>query len=169
VKDVLIAVPFTVAVRVFGNVPFDCIAPPATFTAHVVAACPVAPVAGDGDPTEPPDVVKFTVMFGTGLLYWSRTTTVGSVATGLPVIAVWLLPAEIAMLVGAPAVALAVKVRGLPVMAPPPAVALSVLLLVPAAVPSVQDVTVAVPFASVVIAVVGATAPPPPVTANVTE
>jgi len=57
-----------------------------------------------------------------------------------------------------------VNVTGEPVR--PVAVAVSVLL--PAVVPSVHEVTAAIPLAFVVTAVVGTTTPPPEATANVT-
>ena len=72
----------------------------------------------------------------------------------------------IASRAGAPAVPVAVKLRGLPVIPLPLAVAVS--RFVPAVVPSVQDVTAAIPSAPVVTGVVGLTLPPPAATANVT-
>src|SRR5574341_1387885 len=86
----------------------------------------------------------------------------GSVA---PTVSVWALPPFRAMVVAAPAVAVAVKVTGLP--ASPLDVAVRVFA--PATVPSVQLVTWATPPAFVVIGVVGSTAPPPEATANVTD
>ena len=53
-------------------------------------------------------------------------------------------------------------------MVSPADVALSVLLLVPATVPRVHEVTCAMPLPFVAIAVGGLTEPPPPVTAKVT-
>ena len=79
--------------------------------------------------------------------------------------ALWLSPALTAICVAAPAVALAVNVTGLPVS--PEEVAASVLLFVPAVVPSVHEVTVAMPLAFVV-ALPPVTPPPPEPTANVT-
>src|SRR5690348_4610347 len=46
--------------------------------------------------------------------------------------------------------------------------AVAVMVFAPAAVPSVHDVTAAIPFAPVVTGVVGATVPPPEATAKVT-
>ena len=66
----------------------------------------------------------------------------------------------------APGVALAVKVRGLPVR--PALVAVRVLLLVPAVVPSFQEPTVAMPEALVVWEP-PVTEPPPVAAAKVTE
>src|SRR5574341_1268423 len=86
----------------------------------------------------------------------------GSVAL---TVSVWALPPLRAMVVAAPAVAVAVKVTGLP--ASPLDVAVRVFA--PAAVPSVQLATWATPPAFVVIGVVGSTAPPPEPTANVTD
>src|SRR6185503_15000567 len=111
---------------------------------------------------------QLTLAPGITLLNASRTVTV---------ITDWLAP-ELAVIGleaatddwladGAPTVADAVKVTGLPIR--PVDVAVSVLLLVPAAVPSVQLVACAIPNASVATGVTGLTLPPPPVTANVTD
>jgi hypothetical protein len=86
-------------------------------------------------------------------------------ASVLFTVAVWLLPAFNAIWLAAAGVALAMNVTGLPVK--PAEVACNVLLFVPAVVPSVQLVTVAMPLESVV-AFPPATEPPPAVTANVT-
>jgi hypothetical protein len=64
----------------------------------------------------------------------------------------------------APVVPVAVKVTGLPVSP----LDVAVRVFVPAIVPSVQDVTAAIPLALVVTGVVGLTVPPPDATANVT-
>src|SRR5688572_26659702 len=69
------------------------------------------------------------------------------------------------MVLADPVVPVAVNVAGLP--ARPLDVAVRVL--VPALGPSVHDVTAAIPFASVVTAVVGSTVPPPEATSNMTE
>jgi len=81
----------------------------------------------------------------------------------------WTVPdgcVAIASRAAAPAVPVAVKLRGLPVMPLPLAVAVS--RFAPAAVPSVQDVTATIPSAPVVTGVVGFTLPPPAATTNVT-
>src|SRR5207244_1880917 len=67
---------------------------------------------------------------------------------------------------GAPAVPVAVKVTGLPLIPEPAAVAVTVLG--PALGPSVHDVAAAMPSTPVVKGVVGLTVPSPEVTANVT-
>src|SRR5207249_10024460 len=65
-----------------------------------------------------------------------------------------------------PAVPVAVKVTGLPLIPDPAAAAVSVLA--PAADPSVHDVAAATPFAPVTTGAVGFTDPPPEATAKVT-
>jgi hypothetical protein len=123
----------------------------------------VTAVAGD---TVPPPLAtaKVTLAPLTTLPYWSFTNTLGAVATAVPTVADWPLPALIAIVFGAPAVAVAVKVSGEPVR--PVLVAVNVLL--PDTVPSVQLVAVAIPLLFVVSAVVGDTVPPPLATAKVT-
>src|SRR5439155_17726403 len=69
-----------------------------------------------------------------------------------------------AICVAAPAVPVAVNVTGLPVSVPEVAVS----VFGPAVVPSVHEVTAAIPFAPVVTGVVGVTVPPPDATAKVT-
>src|SRR5437773_10115114 len=81
-------------------------------------------------------------------------------ATAVPTVAACVSPAWIVSCVAAPAMAVAVNVTGVAV----PAVAVSVLA--PADVPSVQDVVVAIPFASVVAAVAGLTVRPTDATAK---
>src|SRR6266550_4704146 len=80
-------------------------------------------------------------------------------ATAVPTVAACVSPAWIVSCVAAPAMAVAVNVTGVAV----PAVAVSVLA--PADVPSVQDVIVAIPLASVMTAV-GLTVPLPDATAK---
>src|SRR5712692_4266935 len=70
----------------------------------------------------------------------------------------------IASFVAAPAVPVAVNVTGLPISAS----AVAVKVFGPAVVPSVQEVTAAMPLAFVSTAVVGLTVPPPVATAKVT-
>src|SRR5437773_1875572 len=81
-------------------------------------------------------------------------------ATAVPTVAACVSPAWIVSCVAAPAMAVAVNVTGVAV----PAVAVSVLA--PADVPSVQDVIVAIPLASVMTAVAGLTVPLPDATAK---
>src|SRR5256884_7534708 len=90
---------------------------------------------------------------GTGLANWSRTITEGGVATAVPTVAAWLLPAFKAIWVAAPAAPIAVNVTGLP--ARPPEVA--VREFGPAVGPSVQEVRAAPPLAFVRMGVVGLT------------
>ena len=79
-----------------------------------------------------------------------------------------MLPALTAIWVAAPVVAVAVKVSGLPVR--PPDVAVTVLLLVPAVVPSTHELSAATPELLVTtVAPLGELMDPPPeATANVT-
>src|SRR5205809_20342 len=85
--------------------------------------------------------------------------TVAGMLTAVPTVAACVSPAWIVSCVAAPAMAVAVNVTGVAV----PAVAVSVLA--PADVPSVQDVIVAIPLASVMTAV-GLTVPLPDATAK---
>src|SRR5262249_31315734 len=115
-------------------------------------ASPLASVAGVSVPvTEPlaapPTSANVTVTPLTGLLLASRTRTAGAVAPAPAVTPVWLVELVAMRFCALPALALAVNVTGLP---PRPAdVAVSVLLLVPAVVPSVQLLTDAIPDAFV--------------------
>src|SRR5881396_3032439 len=113
--------------------------------------------------TAPPPVVtaNVTATPATGLLNWSRMSTAGGVVTAVPTVAACVSPAWIVSCVATPAVPVAVNVTGLTV----PVEALSVLL--PAVVPRVQDVAVAIPLASVV-GFSPAMLPPPTPTVNVT-
>jgi hypothetical protein len=114
-----------------------------------------------------PVAAHVTLTLGIGLLNWSRTVTV---------IVDWLAPllAVIGLVAasddwladGAPGVAEAVNVTGLPDNVPE--VAVSVLLFEPATVPSVQPIC-AKPEMSVVTGLVPVSEPPPPVTAKVTD
>jgi hypothetical protein len=127
-------------------------------------------VAGEVGFVLPPPLVTVntTLTPFTGLPNWSRTITAGGVATAVPTVADWPLPAWTAIWVAGPAVAVAVNASGLPLS--DPLVTLSVLLFVPAAVPRVQLVNVAIPLAPVasVAGDTGLIDPPPPVTVNVT-
>src|SRR5213083_3754859 len=129
----------------------------------VIVAIPLASVmtAVAGLTVPPPDATaKRTGTPAVGLSNWSRTSTAGGVATAVPTVAACVAPAWIVSCVATSAVAVAVNVTGLPV----PAVAVSVLA--PADVPSVQDVIMAIPFASVLTAVAGLTVPLPDATAK---
>src|SRR5688572_1807257 len=72
------------------------------------SVCRVAGLAGRVMPP-PPVTVKMMLLSATGLLYASRTDTAGSMATALPTVAAWPLPALTLMLVAGPAVPVAVK------------------------------------------------------------
>src|SRR5216117_1220385 len=130
----------------------------------VIVAIPLASVltAVAGLTVPLPDATaKRTGTPAVGLSNWSRTSTAGGVAIAVPTVAACVSPAWIVTCVASPAVPVAVKVTGVPV---PAAVAVSVLL--PAVVPSVHDVIVAIPFASVLTAIAGLTVPPPDATAK---
>src|SRR5438105_1519122 len=101
---------------------------------------------------------------GTGLANWSRTIPDGGVATAVPTVATWSLPAFNAISLAAPAVPVAVKATGLPVR--PAEVA--VREFDRAVVLSVQEVSAATPLAFVRMGVVGLTLPLPAAGANVT-
>src|SRR5439155_914737 len=141
-----------VAVRVFG--------PAVGPRVHdVTAAIPFAFVGTGvvGLTVPPPEATaKVTLTPATGLPFASRTVTAGATSTAVPAVAVWPLPALIAIELAAPAVLVAVKVTGLPVS--PVEVAVSVFG--PAVGPRVHDVTAAIPLAPVVTGVVGLTVPP---------
>jgi hypothetical protein len=117
-------------------------------------------------PSEPPPLAtaKVTLTPETGFPCESVTRTLGGVATTLPTVALWLLPALIAMVFAAPAVPVAVKVRGEPVS---PAL-VAVKVFVPAVVPKVQAGDVAIPEALVVTVAGVPSEPPPLATAKVT-
>ena len=134
--------PFEVAVRVFMPVVVPRVH-------EVTVAMPLALVATAvvGTTAPPPETTaNVTETPATGLPNWSRTTTDGSVATAVPTVADWPLPALTAMLPASPAVPVAVNRTVLP--ARPLAVAVSVSSR--AAVASVQLPTVATPLALVV-------------------
>src|ERR1019366_3435698 len=113
----------------------------------------------------PPPVATANVTLTplTGLLFASLTSTLGGVATAVPLVAVWPLPALIAICVAAPAAPVAVKVRGDPVTP----IAVAVRVSAPATAPIVQLPTVAIPDA-LVVALSPVADPPPVATANVT-
>src|SRR5438034_1309659 len=132
----------------------------------VIVAIPLASVmtAVAGLTVPLPDATaKRTGTPAVGLSNWSRTSTAGGVATAVPTVPDCVSPAWIVSCVAAPAVPVAVNVTGLPV----PMEAVSGLL--PAVVPTGQDVTGAIPFESGGTAVGGATVPPPAVAAKATD
>jgi hypothetical protein len=154
---VTVTVPFTVAVIVFVSalveltVPVICplaLVGPAgcvtAFPAPLAASVTVAPFTGFPDPS-------FTV-----------TVIVDALAPLLTMIELGAAATSDWLALGT-AVPVAVKVTGLPVKAP----AVAVRVFGPA-VPSVQEVTAAMPFAFVKTGVVGVTVPPPEATAKVT-
>src|SRR5439155_778625 len=156
----VVAVAPIVAVAVVVCVPIN------TPSVRNVCACPftsVVKVVGSTDP--PPDAAAHvTVTPATGFPFASRTITDGAISTAVPAVAVWPLPALMAICVAAPAVPVAVKVTGLPVSP----VDVAVSEFGPAMGPKVHEVTSAIPLAFVVTGVVGVTEPPPDATANVT-
>ena len=123
--------------------------------ASAAPAGPLATVAVTTTPASP-----------TGLPPASCSWSTGCCASGAPLCAA--LEGWVVMLrrAAAPAVPVAVKVTGLPLIPDPAAAAVSVLA--PAADPSVHDVAAATPFAPVGTGDVGFTDPPPEATANVT-
>src|SRR5439155_72832 len=133
----------------------------------VTVAIPFAPVVTGvvGVTVPPPDATaNDTATPATGCRVAWCTITDGPTATALPAVADWLFPPLTAIVLAAPVVPVAVNVTGLPVSVPQVAVS----VFVPAVVPSVHEVTAAIPFAPVVTGVVGVTVPPPDATANVT-
>ena len=131
------------------------------------AAIPFAPVAtGVAGSTVPlsPLVANVTATPATGLANWSRTITEGGVATAVPTVAACPLPAFSAICVAGPAAPWAVNVTGLPARPLEDAVR----VFVPAVVPSVHDVSAAMPLAFVRTGVVGFTLPLPDPGVNVT-
>src|SRR5439155_6001226 len=140
--------PLDVAVSVFG--------PAVGPRVHeVMAAIPLAFVltGAVGLTVPPPEATaNVTRTPATEFPFASRTITDGSTATAVPAVAVWPLPALIAICVAAPAVAVAVKVTG----DPAPVVC---TVWVPAWAPSVQ-VVAAIPLA-LLVDVGGVTAPLP--------
>src|SRR6266540_3553061 len=143
----VVAPPLRVAVAVVvwipGRIP----------SVRTVVACPLAPVIEDGGVTEPPPlaVAHVTVTLPTGLPFASVTSTSCGVPNMLPTCPVRLSPENFTSAAAAPAVPVAVNVTGLPVN--PPDVAVSVFG--PAVVPSVHDVTAAIPLGFVVTGAVG--------------
>src|SRR5271157_2086469 len=120
--------PAAVAVRVFVPAAAPSVQLP-------MVAMPLEPVVCDVPVTLPPPVAtaKVTATPPTGFAYWSVTRTAGGTGTAVPVGALWLFPAATAICAAGPAVPVAVKVTGLPVMPEP--VAVAVRVFVPAVVP----------------------------------
>src|SRR5436190_5029959 len=159
--------PDTAAVTVFAPVVVPRVqdASVATPAASLVT---VPPEAGLVAP--PPDVtVNVTAMPLTGLLCASRTTTDGD-ATDAFTVPLCVVTLFATIFCAAPAVAEAVNDTVAPFSGPPLTVALSVLLLVPAVVPSVHELSAAMPEAPVTtVAPVGEEIEPAPaVTAKTT-
>src|SRR5439155_529610 len=122
-----------------------------------------------GTVVPPPAVtVKVTPTPDTGFPPASVTLTEGGAPTAVPAVALCEVAEVGAIAVAVAAAPEAVKVTGLPVR--PDAVAVTELLFVPAAGPSVQLPSVAMPEASVLTTagLAGTVAPPPPLTAEVT-
>src|SRR5207302_1321892 len=133
------------------------------FAAATPFALVVTAVAGSTVPLSPL-VANVTATPATGLANWSRTITEGGVATAVPTVAACPLPAFTAICVAGPAPAWAVNVTGLPER--PEEVAVRVFP--PAVVPSVHDVSAAMPLAFVRTGVGGFTLPLPDAVVNVT-
>src|SRR5256884_6310391 len=156
----VVSLPAIVAVAVVVCVPINIP------SVRNVCACPfasVVEVAGSTDP--PPDAAAHvTVTPATGLPFASLTSTMCGVCRRVATCPVRLSPELLAIVAAAPAVAVAVKITGLPVS--PLAVARAVS--VRAVVPRVQEVAVATPLPFVVTGVAGSTVPLAPVALNVT-
>ncbi len=161
-----------VAVKVTGEPERPLLVAVSVFVPAVVprvqlptVAMPEESVVAELPVIEPPPeaTAKVTTTPDTGLLFASVTSTLGLVATAVPTVADWLLPAFRVILVAGPAVPVAVKVTGEPER--PLLVALSVF--VPAVVPRVQLPTVAMPE-EFVVAEPPVIEPPPEATAKVT-
>ena len=135
--------------------PLKLAAPLPVVVAEALASVPPGPLATTA--------VTVTPLWLTGLPLASCSCTTGCWANGAPLCALLEGSVVIASFAAAPAVAVAVKVTGLPVSP----VALAVSVLVPGVVPSVHDVTAAMPL-PFVAPLVGLTVPPPDVTVNVT-
>src|SRR5207249_863033 len=153
--------PLAVAVSEFG--------PTVGPSVHdVTAAIPFPPVVTGvvGLTVPPPEATaNVTLTPATGFPFASRTITDGSTATAVPAVAVWLLPALIAIGRASRGVPVAVKVIGLPVSP----VEVAVSEFGPGVGPRDHEVMAAIPLAFVVTGAVGLTVPPPEATANVTR
>src|SRR5947208_2605497 len=149
-----------VTVRVFG----PAVGPNVQEVTAVIPFAPVATGVVGLTVPEPDATANVTLTPATGFPFASRTITDGAISTAVPAVAVWPLPALMAICVAAPAVPVAVKVTGLPVSP----VDVAVSEFGPAVGPKVHEVTSAIPLAFAVTGVVGVTQPPPDATANVT-
>src|SRR5439155_237713 len=131
----------------------------------VVTAVPVFVTGGAGS-TGPfaPVALNVTATPETGFPFASFTITDGGELTAAPAVPGWLVGLFAAIVAAVPAVAVAVKITGLPVS--PLAVARAVS--VRAVVPRVQEVAVATPLPFVVTGVGGSTVPLAPVGRAVT-
>ncbi len=131
-------------------------------------ARPLASVVCEAPVTRPPPAVtaKTTTAPTDGCWLASRTRTEGAAATACPTSAVWVVAVTASIEAGPGRVAVAVKVTGLPVI-PLPAME-AVTTLEPGVEPSVHEVALASPFASVVW-FAPARVPLPCVTAKVTS
>ena len=130
------------------------------------AARPSAPVTTDGALTVPPPfAAQSTVMPATGLPAASVTSTARESVSAEPAVPVWLLPPAMAIVAAPAGFAVAENAAERLAGAPAP-VTLASPACAPAVVPRVQRVP-ARP-SELVLAVVGATVPPPAVTLNVT-
>ncbi len=120
------------------------------------------------DPLGPEAIatVTETPTWLTGFPFASRSWMTGCCANDTPLCAVLEGSVLILSRAAAPAVPVAVKVTGLPLIPDPAALAVSVLL--PAVEPRIQEVAAATPFAPVTTGAVGSTEPPPVATAKVT-
>jgi hypothetical protein len=159
--------PVTAAVSVFVPDVAPMTQEPIVATPEVFVAL-VPPLVGTVVEPPPDATVQVTETLLTGLLNASRTSTAGGVVTAKPTVRDWLLPALTAICVAAPAVAEAVKVTTEANGAE--TVAVTVLLLVPAALPSTHELRLAMPLAFVTtVAPLGDEIEPLPVaTAKVT-
>src|SRR5205823_3883912 len=126
---------------------------PSVVTGVAGFTVPLAPVA-----------LNVTATPETGFPFASFTITEGGELTTAPAVPGWLVGLFAAIVAAVPAVAVAVKITGLP--ASPLAVARAVS--VRTVVPRVQEVAVATPLPSVVTGVAGSTVPLAPVALNVT-
>src|SRR5881392_2886178 len=134
---------------------------------EVAVATPLpSVVTGVGGFTVPlaPVALNVTATPETGFPFASFTSTEGGELTAAPAVPGWLVGLFAAIVAAVPAVAVAVKITGLP--ASPLAVARAVS--VRTVVPRVQEVAVATPLPSVVTGVAGFTVPLAPVALNVT-
>ena len=168
---VTLTVPDVIGVYCCAEKPSVCGPAVPLIDRFVNSAAPLALVLMSTVPPSvpPPEaIVALTVMpsWLTGLPEASCSWMTGCCRKATPLCTVADGCVVIASFATGPAVAVAVKLTGLPVMPPPAAVAVSVLG--PAVVPRVHEVKAAIPPAPVVTGVVGLTLPLPAAGANVT-